>query len=101
MMHKRLKRAIPVIKNKYFLILVFFFLWLLMFDSNNLIDRYKQMKELRQLRHDKSYYQKKIEEDASKLKELETDSKSLEKFAREQYLMKKKNEDIFIITEKK
>ena len=101
MMHKRLKRAIPVIKNKYFLILVFFFLWLLMFDSNNLFDRYKQMKEFRQLRHDKNYYQKKIEEDTRKLKELETDSKSLEKFAREQYLMKKKNEDIFIITEKK
>ncbi len=97
-MHKRLKQAIPFLKNKYFLILAFFILWLVLFDSNNLIDRYRQMKELKQLRLDKSYYQKKIEEDSRKLKELETDRKSLEKFAREQYLMKKKNEDIFIVT---
>jgi cell division protein FtsB len=76
-------------------------LWLLFFDSNNLIDRYRQIKELRQLQHDKSYYQKKIKEDSRKLKELETDRKSLEKFAREQYLMKKKDEDIFIISEEK
>ena len=100
-MHKRLKQAIPFLKNKYFLILAFFILWLVLFDSNNLIDRYRQMKDLKQLRHDKSYYQKKIEQDSQKLKELETDSKSLEKFAREQYLMKKKNEDIFIIKEEK
>ena len=100
-MHKRLKQTIPFLKNRYFLILVFFLLWLVLFDSNNLIDRYRQMKELKQLRHDKSYYQEKIERDSQKLKELETDSKSLEKFAREQYLMKKKDEDIFIIKEEK
>ena len=99
MTYKRLIKALPVLKNKYFLILIFFLFWLLIFDSNNLIDRYRQMKELRQLRHDKEYYQKKIEQDTRKLKELETGSKNLEKFAREQYLMKKKDEDIFIVTE--
>ncbi len=101
MTHNWLKRTPPLLKNKYFLILVFFLLWLLIFDNNNLIDQYRQMRELRQLRHDKSYYQEKIEQDTRKLKELETDSKSLEKFAREQYLMKKKDEDIFIVTEGK
>jgi cell division protein FtsB len=101
MKHTRLRRAVPILKNKYFLIFIFFLFWLLIFDSNNLIDQYQQMKELRQLRRDKEYYQKKIEQDTRKLKELESDSKSLEKFAREQYLMKRKNEDIFIIREEK
>jgi len=101
MKDKWFKRPPGLLKNKYFLILVFFLFWLLLFDNNNLIDRYKQVKELRQLRHDKSYYQEKIKQDSRKLKELETDSKSLEKFAREQYLMKKKDEDIYLIINEK
>ena len=94
-----LKRTPPLLKNKYFLIVVFFLLWLLVFDNNNLIVQFRQMRELRQLRRDKRYYREKIEQDTRKLKELETDSKNLEKFAREQYLMKKKDEDIFIVIE--
>ena len=33
------------------------------------------------------------------MKNLKTNNENLEKFAREQYLMKKDNEDIFIIVE--
>jgi cell division protein FtsB len=45
----------------------------------------------------KEYYAKKIETDIQRTKELETDDDNLEKFAREQYLMKKDNEDVFVI----
>lgn len=95
------KQVIHILKNKYVLTLLFFIIWLFLFDSNNLIDSFKQVKDMKQLESDKEYYQKKIKEDSGKLKELKTDSKSLEKFAREQYLMKKKNEDLFIVLDKK
>lgn len=55
------------------------------------------MKDLRQLEKDKEYYRERIEEDQRKLKELKTSDENLEKFAREQYFMKRDNEDIYII----
>jgi cell division protein FtsB len=76
-----------------------FFAWLLFFDQNNLAERRKTGNEYKQLIEEKNYYQKKIEEDRKRINELKTDADNLEKFAREQYLMKKDNEDIFIIVE--
>jgi cell division protein FtsB len=64
-----------------------------------MIDRIQNMNQLHQLEKDKIYYTYKIKENRTKLNELQTDSKNLEKFAREQYLMKKDNEDIFIIVD--
>ncbi len=87
----------PVLRNKYILTLVIFLIWILLLDSNNLISRYKEMKVLRKLKADKEYYTKRIEEDKRKLQELRTDNRNLEKFAREQYKMKKPDEDLFIV----
>jgi cell division protein DivIC len=86
-----------VFRNKYFLTVIIFIVWLLLFDSNNLIARYKDMRELHKLRIDREYYLKKIESDSQKLHELKTDNLNLEKFAREQYRMKKADEDLYII----
>lgn len=55
---------------------------------------------MRQLEKDKAYYEKKIIEDSQRLKELKTNKENLEKFAREQYLMKRDNEDVFVIVDK-
>ena len=68
-------------------------LWLLIFDSSNLIDMSSAKKRIRRLNSEKGYYQHKIEEDARKIKELRTDKENLEKFAREQYLMCKPDEE--------
>ncbi|UCG27250.1 MAG: septum formation inhibitor [Bacteroidales bacterium] len=94
---KKWRLILRFLKNKYILTLIIFTVWLLLFDSNNLIDRISQVKALRQLERDRLYYLERIEEDSKKLKELETDKESLEKFAREQYLMKKEDEEIFVI----
>jgi len=91
--------SIPILRNKYVLSSILFLLWIAFFDTNNLIDRAKQLKELHQLEADREYYIRRIEHDTRRMNELETDLKSLEKFAREQYLMKKENEDVFIIVE--
>jgi cell division protein DivIC len=87
----------PILRNKYVLTILIFIVWILLLDSNNLIDRYKDMRELHKLKIDKEYYIKRIEEDKQKLHELKTDNHNLEKFAREQYLMKKPDEDLYII----
>jgi len=87
----------PVLRNKYILTIVIFAVWLLLFDSNNLVTRYKEMRELHKLKTDREYYIKKIESDRKKLHELKTDNQNLEKFAREQYRMKKADEDLYII----
>jgi cell division protein FtsB len=87
----------PVFRNKYVLTLTIFFLWLILLDSNNLISRVRDIKNLKKLRADREYYINRIEEDRKKLHELKTDDQNLEKFAREQYRMKKPDEDLFII----
>lgn len=58
-----------------------------------------ELRSIHSLENEKEYYQKKIESDNKKLKELKTNDENLEKFAREQYLMKKSDEDIFIVEE--
>lgn len=87
----------PAFRNKYILTIIIFLVWILLFDSNNLIARYREMKELRKLRTEKEYYMQKIEDDRRKLRELKTDNNNLEKFAREQYRMKKADEDLYIV----
>lgn len=92
------KDKIPaVIRNKYILTIIIFFIWILLFDSNNLITRYKDMRELHKLKTDREYFTKRIEIDRKKLHELKTDNRNLEKFAREQFHMKKPDEDLYII----
>lgn len=86
-----------VIRNKYFLTGLVFVLWLAFFDKNNLVDLVGEVNKIRAYNNEKVYYEQKIASDREKIKELKTNKENLEKFAREQYLMKKKNEDIFII----
>jgi cell division protein FtsB len=84
-------------RNKYILTIIIFIIWLVLFDSNNLISRYKELKELHKLKKDKEYFSNRIETDRKKLHELKTDNDNLEKFAREQYRMKQPDEDLYII----
>lgn len=92
-------RLWSLLNNKYIITALIFFLWLLIFDQNNLSERRKINLEYKELIEEREYYLNKIEEDRQRIEELKTDNENLEKFAREQYLMKKENEDIFIIVE--
>jgi len=99
-MRPLVQTIIKIFKKKYLLASVLFITWLFLFDGNNLIDRASALRTLHQLEKDKKYYTEKIKSDSKKLEELKTNNDNLEKFAREQYLMKKENEDIFIIIDK-
>ena len=96
-MKKTIKKIWHFLKNKYLIAFLLFAVWIIFFDQNNLIDRFFNVRKYRQMQQEKIYYQEKIKIDSRKLEELRTDRENLEKFAREQYLMKKDNEDIFIV----
>jgi cell division protein FtsB len=98
-MNRILKIVWPYIKNKYVIAILFFLVWILFFDQNNLLDRVSAVRKFQQIEKEKKYYIDKIKTDTKKLEELRTDRENLEKFAREQYLMKRDNEDVFIITD--
>lgn len=68
-------------------------------DDHNILFLRQNLNKLKKYRVEKEYYKEKLSVDSQKLKELQTDAKNLEKFAREQFLMKKKDEDIFLIIE--
>jgi hypothetical protein len=88
------------VKNIYFAILAFFVVWMLFFDKYNLYSHYKFSKKLNNLEDQKEYFIKEIKEIEELKAELFSTDEQKEKFARERYLMKKDNEDIFIIVEK-
>ena len=94
---KSLGSLLPLFRNKYSFSFILFLVWVVFFDSNNLIERTFQLMQMHQLEKDKIFYEEKISADRAKLEELESNPANLEKFAREHYLMKKENEDIFII----
>ncbi len=89
-----------IFRNKYLLAIIAFILIILFFDDNNLIKRFKLIDETQELESQIEFYEKEIEESNRKFEELKTDSNNLEKFAREEFFMKKDNEDVYIIVEK-
>jgi len=95
-----LQRLPKPFRNFYILTATIFLLWMIALDSNNLISRYKLGAKLNSLENEHEYYQEKIEEVRKDRDELFGDRESIEKFAREKYLMKKATEDIFIVQEK-
>ncbi len=94
-----LKRLPAVTKNFFFIAGTLFLFWMLFLDSNDFYTQYKLNRKLRSLEKEKEYYMKKIEEVKNEREQILTDEEMLEKFAREKYLMKKENEDLFVIVE--
>jgi cell division protein FtsB len=86
-------------KHKYLITLLVFGVIIVFLDENSLIQRAKHREEIRELNEEIAKYRKQFEEDTRKLKELTDNPEALEKIAREKYLMKKPNEDIFIFEE--
>lgn len=83
-------------QNKYLLILVGFVIWMLFSDANSWLIHNELNTEIEDLENEKEYYKKEIDKDNKEIKKLST-KEGLEKFAREEYYMKRENEEIFII----
>ena len=96
-----MKKLVPYLKNKFTLATLFFVIWMLFFDRNDLISQYSFRCKLHKVMDDKAYYLNEIEQNKKDMHELMSDKQHLEKFARERYLMKKDQEDIFLIIPEK
>ncbi|MBX2969668.1 MAG: septum formation initiator family protein [Cyclobacteriaceae bacterium] len=94
-----LNRIPPFFKNFYVVAGLIFLTWMFFLDSNDFVSRFKLSAKLRSLENEKEYYQEKIKEVEHDREELFGDRESVEKFAREKYLMKKDNEDVFVVVE--
>lgn len=92
-----LERIKYILKNKYYLTSILFLIWMLFLDRNDIVTQVRHMVSLRGINQDKEYYREEIEKINKDLRELTSNKEQLEKFARENYLMKKEGEDIFII----
>ena len=84
-------------KYKYVIATLFFLLWMIVFDSNNIIKQVEYMSTLNKLEQERQYYLNEIKENQSSTNELVTNIDKLERYAREKYLMKKENEDISLV----
>ncbi|MBL4905537.1 MAG: septum formation initiator family protein [Flavobacteriaceae bacterium] len=98
MTFKKLKeqKLVRFFTNRYVLIFTAFIVWMVFFDENSYLIHREFNKEIEKLETANEFYKNKIKEDKKTIENLQ-DSLALEKFAREQYLMKKEKEDIYII----
>lgn len=85
-----------IFSSIYVLVLTAFVVWMLFFDTNSLLIHLELKKEIDKLENQKEFLQKEIAKDKKIIEKL-SDPKELEKFAREQYYLKKKNEEIYLI----
>lgn len=92
----RENKVVRILSNKYVIILLLFFVWMIFFDENSLINHWELDKEIDNLEKSNEYYRDQIEQDKEVIDNL-NDPDSLEKYAREEYKMKKENEEIFLI----
>ena len=78
-----------------------FVVWMIFFDKNDLFSQYQYHQQVSKLKLERDFYQKETAKVRRDLDELTSNPEMLEKFAREKYLMKKDNEDVFVIVQPK
>jgi cell division protein DivIC len=95
-----IKKLPKPLRNKYLILFLLFILWVVFIDDYNLINQSKIKNTVDDLKIQKEFYISEIKSDSTELYKLQNDPAEQERFAREKFLMKKENEDIFIIRER-
>lgn len=93
------KYLLTVRRNKYKIVIVIFLLWMLFFDDYNLFFVYKSSRKSSQIKAEQIKYKDSIDVINKDIDRLNNDSETIEKYARENLLMLKPNEDLFIVVE--
>ena len=93
---KLLKNTLKPFRNIFLVVTVIFIVWMLFFDANSWLIHRELNKEIENLNTKKEFYEREIKSDTKEIKKLQT-PEGIEKYARENYNMKKENEDIYII----
>jgi|KBSMisStaDraftv2_1062788.scaffolds.fasta_scaffold00307_31 cell division protein FtsB len=100
-MFKILHHIPAFFRNKFLLTATGFMVWMLFFDHNNIFVQLERRGELNDLKDTKHYYEMQVSATQKELDELQSNAASIEKAAREKYLMKKDNEDLYVVAEEK
>lgn len=92
----RQKKWFRILGNKYAIIFMIFMVWMVFFDTNSWFIHKELNDEIDKLEGNRRYFKEEINQDRTQINKLK-DSQELERFAREEYYMKKEGEEIFII----
>ncbi len=94
---KLIRNIPPFVFNKYFLACSLFIGWMLFFDRNDYFTQMERIKNLQQIEQSKDYFAQKIAEGKKFSRDMRSNVDAVEKFVREKYLMKRDNEDLFLV----
>jgi hypothetical protein len=94
---KSLNKFLNIAQNKYFLVITFFVVWMAFFDPRDWSLIYERRQKLQELEKSQDHMTAEITSTRKELHSLKTSALTIEKYAREKYLMKKDNEDLFIV----
>jgi cell division protein FtsB len=96
---KHILQKLKPLLNKYVIAITVMFVFIVFLDENSVMKRMKLNQEISRLRKEIRYYEVLRDQSSQKLENLHAGKEELERVAREEYLMKKENEEIFIIEE--
>jgi cell division protein DivIC len=94
------KKLFRFFTNKFLLTGVAFAVWMIFFDENNWNAQRERRSQLEATEENIAYLTREIAAEEKKHKDLISDPQTLERFAREQYRMKRDNEDVYIVERK-
>ena len=94
-----MKKYLKYTKNFYFLFTLFFIVWMVFIDSNDILTQFKLGSKIKELEKQKEFYQDRKAKILADREELMSNYELLEKFARERYLMKRESEDLYVVVE--
>lgn len=84
------------LQNKYIITSGFFLVWMFFFNDKDLISEFRRKVKFKELQKSEHHLSQKIGDTRKELGQLKTNAQTIEKYARENYLMKKDNEDLFV-----
>ena len=93
-----LRILLKILKNRYFLALVAFIVWMVFFDSNSLKRQRILNARIDEIKGMRAFYMTEIAKSNQEIYELDSNPETIEKYAREKYLMKRDSEDVFVVT---
>jgi cell division protein FtsB len=91
-----IKKILPILINRYFLVSVGFIVWMLFFDQRDYFQQKASADELNKLETSAKYYNDEINNTKRQLDNLQNNGTSIEKFARERYFLKREGEEVYI-----
>lgn len=91
----------PLFRNVFFLTGIGFIVLMLFIDDNNMFAQYRLYKQWKKIEVEKEFYKAEMEKAREQYYAIMNDQQYVERYAREKYLMKKNNEDLFVIVPKK